>query len=160
MPAYSPHVHGSSQWTQYFLKQIATDGKDGKKKIPSDSSHPIGGGVGYGDHNISLSRVGKLKKSGNGNDKKEMIKIEMTSPAEASVEQAKDKLKNINEGLSESYSISRQRVKRKASSSKKKVSRGNKAKPRRKGRGVKQANDKKKHSDRFSKVRKRVTKKK
>jgi len=158
MAGYSPHVHTASQWTQYFLKQIASDNEEGKKtKIQSDSSQPIGGGVGYSDQNISLSRVGKLKKSGHSKDKKETIKIEMTSPAEASVEQAKDQLKNINESLSESHTITRRGVKRKASNGKKKVSRGKKSNPAKKGRGVKQGKDKKKHSDRFTKGRKRVT---
>jgi len=158
MAGYLPHVHTASQWTQYFLKQIASDnGDEKKKKIHSDSSQPIGGGVGYSDQNISLSRVGKFKKLGHSKDKKETIKIEMTSPAEASVEQAKDKLKNINEGLSESHTSTRPAVKRKASNSKKKVSRGKKANPTKKGRGVKQGKEKNKHSDRFSKGRKKVT---
>ena len=98
------------------------------RNTASDAISPIGGGVGRYSENTTLTRLGKVKHQAD-NRRNDIVKVELTSPVEATVEQAKDKLKNIKEHKSADNSISRLGVKRKTSR-KQKSSKGKKKRSR------------------------------
>lgn len=111
---FTTYVPDTKQWSDYFLNQVQSRGKNKKK---SDKSYPIGGGISINDEAIALTTVGRLKvpkKLATSSEK--IVKIEMTSPAETTLEQAESELKNIKGGRRQKPGISRKATKRKASS--------------------------------------------
>lgn len=110
-----------SVWTKYFFDQLAANGKgSGVKSKVSDSANPIGGGVSAGNTAVRLSTVGKVKDlSVKGHP--DNVKVQITSPAEATVEQAESELKNIKAEKQHNNSSERHTTEVKARAKKRRV---------------------------------------
>jgi hypothetical protein len=109
--AYIPFSPDVDLWTKYFVNQ-ATRKNEKTKKVVNAS---IGGGSGMNDDDSSLSLVGELKSKEHKSPMDD-VKVNMTSPSEATVEQAKSEMKHTSHGPPQIPVIYKQAVKRPASS--------------------------------------------
>lgn len=115
--SFTHFIPDTTQWNEYFMKQVESrlNGKKGKKSSDMTSGQ-IGGGVSVNDEANKLSAVGRVKKKIPDNNKSgSSVKVTLTSPVEASLEQAQSELKNLKEGITEPDAISKVAVKRKGS---------------------------------------------
>lgn len=128
MTHVSPFVPNTSQWVDYFKSQAEAKSTAGRNTV-SDAFSPVGGGIGVNSDNTTLTRLGKVKSQPKGR-RSESVKVELTSPVEATVEQARDMLKNIKDDRSADTAIRRKSLKRKTSVKKQRSSGGKKKRSR------------------------------
>jgi hypothetical protein len=102
--SYTPDVN---LWTKYFVNQASRKNGEEKKVVNAG----IGGGVAMNDDDSSLTLVGEVKTKKNKREIED-VKINVTSPSEATVEQAKSEMKHTSEGPPQIPVIYSQAVKR------------------------------------------------
>ena len=114
---FKPFIPDAKQWTDYFLDQVKGRGNG---KQPAPSAGPIGGGISTHDGSTQLTAVGQVK-GGNSHGQPKRVQLQITSPAEASLEQAESELKHIKADQDVISVIQQKGGKRKASQSGKKT---------------------------------------
>jgi len=138
---FAPYIPDASVWTKYFMDQVNAKNRSQPKKA-SDANAPIGGGVAVQDGKVAsrLTTVGKAKDM-RVKGHQEPVKVEITSPSEASVEQATSELKHIRADSHSSGAITKATTKGKTRAKKRRASpakiQGRTAKKRRHTKSVK-----------------------
>lgn len=101
-------------WKKYFVEQAEAQKGKAPKSNPTFYTHAsIGGGLAVGGSKTVLTKVSGIKTK---NKDPDTVTVNMTSPAEVTVEQAKSELDHIiNSGDKVEAAISKQTVKRVAS---------------------------------------------
>ena len=101
------YIPDTDQWTGYFMDQIKSN-----KSTRRYKRSVVGGGIDNGEDSEYFFIVGSFKK-----EKKleEPAKINLTSPAEATIIMAQSELANIKETAKDEAIISKQAAKRKSS---------------------------------------------
>jgi len=101
-------------WKKYFVEQAETlQGKKSGKKLTRYTHASVGGGLASGGAKTVLTKVSMVKTSRKDQDP---VTVNMTSPAEATVEQAKSEIEHmIKSGDKTEAAISKQTAKRAAS---------------------------------------------
>lgn len=114
--SFTPFIPNTSQWTDFFLKQVQNK-RNGLEPVKADG--PIGGGITLQDDSVKLTTVGRVKTV-KVKGQPESVKVQITSPADSTVEQAESELKNIKDEDGIAPIIRQASVKRKASLKKRK----------------------------------------
>jgi hypothetical protein len=127
--SFIQYVPNNDQWSRYFVAQASNNITDNKKK-GKELNSIIGGSISSKNDKI-LSVVGRVKANNFENEKNQEIKVNMTSPAEATADQAASELENISEQHPDSQAIARSGTKRKPSLNSKKKQVNHRAKVRR-----------------------------
>lgn len=101
-------------WKRYFVEQAeAQQGKKSAKRSTLYTHAGVGGGLATGGAKLVLAKVGVVKTKHKDQD---TVTVNMTSPAEATVEQAKSEMDHIiKSGDRAEAAISKQTAKRVAS---------------------------------------------
>ena len=101
------YIPDTDQWTGYFMDQIKSN-----KSTRHYKRSVVEGGIDNGEDSEYLSIVGSFKKE---RKLEEPAKINLTSPAEATIVMAQSELANIKETAKDEAIISKQAAKRKSS---------------------------------------------
>jgi hypothetical protein len=101
--SFTQFVPDIEQWTRYFVKQAENNGQRKTTKTREINSS-IGGSISSGTQSF-LSVLGPSKKKDISTNKKE-VKVNMTSPAEATADQATNEIEGIKDAISTDHLIS------------------------------------------------------
>ena len=138
--SFTHFIPDTEVWKKYFVDQVtAKNTSGGTKTKASNAASPIGGGVSSHDGASALIKVGRVK------DVKvkgppETVKVQITSPVEAAVEQAESELRHIKADSQSTSSITKAVSKRRAPAKKRGATQTRKTTPKKK-KTTKQYND-------------------
>jgi hypothetical protein len=102
--SFTPFIPDIDQWSRYFMKQAENNGQRKTSKT-KDINSSIGGSISSGGTHSFLSVLGPAKKKDNSMNKNE-VKVNMTSPAEATADQAASEIEGIKDVTSSDHVIS------------------------------------------------------
>ena len=144
--SFTQFLPDTAVWTKYFVDQVTTKNQSGGlKSKASDAASPIGGGISSHSGASRLIKVGKVKDV-KVKGQPETVKVQITSPVEATVEQAESELKHIKGNTQNTSFIPKTASKRRAPAKKRRTTT-----PAKKEGTSKKKKSTKQHNDVFSK---------